>query len=93
MSGINLYSPSIKGFRLFTDLVFSDQKYLNRQNNTYEKILFDAGISFSIGNVINIYFRVDKKCYEARNNCLICDYHGRQTYRFVTVLGDRHNGR
>ncbi|GAB4450167.1 MAG: hypothetical protein OHK0036_08340 [Bacteroidia bacterium] len=56
MSGINLYSPSIKGFRLFADLVFSDQKYLNTQNNTYEKTLFDAGISFNIGNVINIYF-------------------------------------
>jgi len=56
MSSINLYSPSIAGFRLFADLVVSDQKYLNVSSNTYSKALYDAGIQFSVRKFLNIYF-------------------------------------
>ncbi len=56
MSGINLYSPYFKGFRLFFDAVVSDQKYWVNSRKTYENILYDVGIEFSISDVINIYF-------------------------------------
>ncbi|RME19593.1 MAG: M1 family peptidase [Bacteroidetes bacterium] len=55
MGAVNLYSPAIKGFRIFADLVVSDQKYLDAKTNTYKKILFDAGICLKLGESGGIY--------------------------------------
>lgn len=56
MGAINLYSPDWKSFRLFADIVFSDQKYFNSTGNNYQNVLWDAGISFRIGENSGIYF-------------------------------------
>lgn len=57
MTALNIYTPSFKGFRIFADIVYSDQKYLNVNNNAYESILFDAGINLTLGST-NIYFPI-----------------------------------
>lgn len=56
MIATNLYSPSFKNLQLFADIVVLDQKYMNTNNFTYQKILFDAGVCLRAGEGLNIYF-------------------------------------
>ncbi len=57
LGAANLYSPFFYGFRLFADAAVSNEKYLvNPVTQTYQKFLLDAGVQFSIFNVIQINF-------------------------------------
>ena len=58
MGAVNVYSPSFKRFRVFADLVFSNEKYLNVKQQKYTYALFDAGIEFSISDFVSVYFPV-----------------------------------
>lgn len=58
MSSLSLYTPSFKGFRLFTDMVYTGDKFYRTSSASYTQVLYDAGIQFSIANIVNVYFPV-----------------------------------
>lgn len=60
LASINLYSPSLLGFRIFADVVVSNEKYpvFYAGKTSYEYALYDVGIQFSLSNFINIYFPI-----------------------------------